>query len=384
MIMIMMVMIMTTMMKTTTAAVAVVVVVVKVVIIVVLQTIATKKKTEKTLAILPKGEESSSGASSTNGENARTDRSRAKIKKATDKTDSQKHTEGKTDAKKAKEKEEPKKVASKPSSTNVMLELQGDIEGVTTRKASRGDSTMIRNVYMSGLIMWICIELNRFIALFENQVFVFLENKYSAIGDCLKIVFQQSHRLNPYGVDVSFLLTNKFEKPMDYIIYYYYYYYYYFDLYFLKKLYYIYKKQIQRLFKDKTFLIRAEIEKDSMVSSSKQVAKVRKHLLNPRRMTRSASRQGAYARLSVVDTSRRGTLASGVGATNGLGMDSPNGEEPIDSRPTGLTVVEFPSHLKVIPEHSSPNEMIMASHVTIDRRNSGADHGLSSRKPLSS
>ncbi|ETO33382.1 hypothetical protein RFI_03725, partial [Reticulomyxa filosa] len=49
------------------------------------------------------------------------------------------------------------------------------------------DDDNCRNSHMSGLVVWICQELNQFIELFEQQVFVFLELKYRAIGDCLRV-----------------------------------------------------------------------------------------------------------------------------------------------------------------------------------------------------
>ncbi|ETN98621.1 hypothetical protein RFI_38871, partial [Reticulomyxa filosa] len=94
---------------------------------------------------------------------------------------------------------------------NLGDEDSDDDDGNRDGDAHENDYT---NAHMSALVVWMCQELNRFIDLFERQVFVFLEQKYAAIGDCLKIVFQQSHRLDHYGIHASFLLSSKFELPM--------------------------------------------------------------------------------------------------------------------------------------------------------------------------
>ncbi|ETO16183.1 hypothetical protein RFI_21173 [Reticulomyxa filosa] len=61
------------------------------------------------------------------------------------------------------------------------------------------------------------------------------------------------------------------------------------------------RKQIQKLFKDKTRMIRDQIENDDMISSSKLVAKVRKAMLPTTRRTLAISRRASYARISSMD-----------------------------------------------------------------------------------
>eukprot|EP01084_Bolivina_argentea_P269637 458308_1 len=73
----------------------------------------------------------------------------------------------------------------------------------------------INAVHMSRLIVWIYAELETYEKLFEQQVFQLEQNDFKTIGECLKIVFKQSTRLDQSGIHVSFLLSNHFKPSIE-------------------------------------------------------------------------------------------------------------------------------------------------------------------------
>merc|ERR1719410_1209701 len=109
---------------------------------------------------------------------------------------------------------------------------------------------------MSRLIVWIYKELETYEKLFEQQVFQLEQNDFRTIGECLKIVFKQSTRLDQSGIHVSFLLSNHFQPSIE--------------------------SAISRLYKKKLEAIKRLTKKENFASKSKNVSNASK---NVKRMT---------------------------------------------------------------------------------------------------
>merc|ERR1712176_497642 len=99
---------------------------------------------------------------------------------------------------------------------------------------------------MSRLIVWIYAELETYEKLFEQQVFQLERNDFRTIGECLKIVFKQSTRLDQSGIHVSFLLSNHFQPSIE--------------------------AAINRLYKKKLESIKKLSRKENYISKSKNVS----------------------------------------------------------------------------------------------------------------
>ena len=101
-------------------------------------------------------------------------------------------------------------------------------------------------MHMSRLIVWIYKELETYEKLFEQQVFQLEQNDFRTIGECLKIVFKQSTRLDQSGIHVSFLLSNHFQPSIE--------------------------AAINRLYKKKLESIKKLTRKENFISKSKNVS----------------------------------------------------------------------------------------------------------------
>merc|ERR1719499_2650433 len=96
------------------------------------------------------------------------------------------------------------------SSSSITRSPRNDMDDEAEQRRRHQNS-----IHMSRLIVWIYEELEVYEKQFEKQVFQLEQNDFRTIGECLKVVFKQSTRLDHNGIHVSFLLSNHFQPSIE-------------------------------------------------------------------------------------------------------------------------------------------------------------------------